>query len=122
MIVLALFTSSVGTSFALQAQSLAAIAAAVESNMNARTKRPQFDFDIRPTFPPVEDLIEKAEKMTDSCFLREQVDVSSKFIKEVALRGVYNKRYSLDELRKVSVLVDYMARRKMKQLYQLGSN
>jgi hypothetical protein len=90
--------------------------------IQGKPRRSLHDFDIRPSFPPVEDLIEKAEKMTDSCFLKEQVDVGSKFIKEVALRGVYNKKYSLDELRKVSILVDHMARRKMRQLYNLGAN
>jgi hypothetical protein len=80
-----------------------------------------FDFDLDTRFPPVDELIERAEKITDSCYLVEQVDVSQKFIKNVALRGLYNKRYSMDELKKVSILVDHIVRRKMKQLYNLDS-
>jgi hypothetical protein len=82
-----------------------------------RPKRARFEFDIRPTFPPLEDLIERAERITESCVLLEQVDVSGRFIKDVAIRGVYSKKYSPEEAKKVSIIVDHMVKRKIRTLY-----
>jgi hypothetical protein len=78
---------------------------------------PRFEFDIRPQFPPVEELLDKAERMTESCVLLEQVNVSGQFIKDVALRGVFSKKYSLDEAKRVSIVVDHMVKRKIRTLY-----
>ena len=82
-----------------------------------RSKRSGFEFDIQPNYPPVEELIERAERLTDSCVLLEQVNVSSRFIKDVAIRGVYAKTYSTEEARKVSIIVDHLVKRKMRMLY-----
>ena len=82
-----------------------------------RSNRSRFEFDIHPKYPPVEELIERAEKITDSCVLLEQVNVSSRFIKDVAIRGVYSKSYSAEEARKVSIIVDHLVKRKMRKLY-----
>jgi len=82
-----------------------------------RSSKQRFEFDIRPTYPPVEELLEKAERITDSCVLLEQVNVSGRFIKEVAIRGVYSKRYSPEEAKRVSLIVDHLVKRKMRTLY-----
>jgi hypothetical protein len=82
-----------------------------------RTRNAKFDFDIRPTFPPVEELIEKAERLTDSCVLLEQVNVGGRFIKDVAIRGVYSKNYSPEDAKRVSILVDHMVKKKIRKLY-----
>lgn len=82
-----------------------------------RAKGSSYEFDIRPTFPPVEELIERAERLTESCVLLEQVNVSGRFIKDVALRGVYSKRYSPEDAKRVSLIVDHMVKRKIRTLY-----
>lgn len=82
-----------------------------------RTRARQYEFDIRPTFPPVDELIARAQRCTESCVLMEQVDVSRHFFKNVALRGVYLKHYSLDEARRVSIIVDFIAQDRVSRLY-----
>lgn len=82
-----------------------------------KKRRPAYEFNIQPIYPPVEELIERAERITDSCVLLEQVTVSSRFIKDIAIRGVYAKTYSTEEARKVTIIVDHLVKRKMRTLY-----
>jgi hypothetical protein len=82
-----------------------------------RSTPSSFEFDIRPKYPPVEELIERAERITESCVLLEQVNVSSRFLKDVAIRGVYSKSYSTEEAQRVSIIVDHLVKRKMRKLY-----
>ena len=84
-------------------------------------RRPQnnlFSATINPQFPPIDELIEKAELTTQSCRLYEQVDVTSLFYKKVAMRGVNNQRYSPEEARKVGIIIDYLADIRRRQLNQ----
>lgn len=71
---------------------------------------------LRTLFPPVEELIEKAQSCTESCVLLEQLQVSTQFFKNVAIRGVYNKRYSLEDAKRVGIIVDHIARARAKKL------
>jgi hypothetical protein len=86
-----------------------------------RSTRPRYDFDIQPVYPPVDELIERAERITESCVLLEQVNVSCRFFKDVAVRGVYSKNYSTEDGRKVTIIVDHMLKRKMRNLYSVDA-
>ena len=82
-----------------------------------KKKKSEYDFAIEPRFPAVEELIERAERITQSCYLQEQVNVSARFLKDVAVRGLMQRIYSLEDTKKVSILVDHMAKRKMRELH-----
>lgn len=77
-----------------------------------------FTEPINPQFPPIDELIRKAEKTTQSCRLYEQVDVTHLFYKRVAMRGVNSQRYSPEEAHKVGIIIDYLADIRRKQLTQ----
>jgi len=83
-----------------------------------RQQKSLFTEQINPQFPPIEELIQKAEKTTQSCRLYEQVDVTNLFYKKVAMRGVNNQRYSPEEAQKVGIIIDYLADIRRKQLTQ----
>lgn len=82
----------------------------------SKTHKFVFENDIKPQFPNVEKLLEKAEKCTNSCVHVDQVIVSRNFFKTVAMRGVYSRKYSLEEVRRASILIDYMAENRARQL------
>jgi hypothetical protein len=79
-------------------------------------KKRVFDFEIKPMFLSVEELISKAQKVTDSCYLREQVFVSSAFFKRVVNRGLVVQEYSEEEAVRLFHIVDYMATNKLTRL------
>lgn len=81
-----------------------------------RKVRPAYESDIRPTFPTVEELIDRAQRTTESCVLVEQLNVSRAFFKSVAVRGLHHKKYSMDDAKKVGIIVDYIAQTKAKEL------
>lgn len=83
-----------------------------------RQQKSLFTEQINPQFPPIEELIQKAEKTTQSCRLYEQVDVTNLFYKKVAMRGVNNQKYSPEEAQKVGIIIDYLADIRRKQLTQ----
>ncbi|NBW81457.1 hypothetical protein EBR21_06855 [bacterium] len=78
--------------------------------------KPRFRTDLRPNYPSIEDLIAKAERTTLSCKLSEQIDVSRLFYKEVALRGLNSRRYSVDEAKRMGIIIDYLADTRRRQL------
>jgi hypothetical protein len=83
-----------------------------------RQQKSLFTERINPQFPPIDELIQKAERTTRSCRLYEQVDVTNLFYKKVAMRGVNNQRYSAEEAQKVGIIIDYLADIRRKQLNQ----
>jgi len=78
--------------------------------------RPRFMTDLRPKYPSIDELLAKAEKTTLSCKLSEQIDVSRLFYKEVALRGLHNRKYSVEDAKRVGIIVDYLAETRRRQL------
>lgn len=78
--------------------------------------RPRFLTDLKPHYPPIDELIAKAERTTLSCKFSEQVDVSRLFYKEVAIRGLNSRRYSVDEAKRVGIILDYIAETRRRQL------
>lgn len=76
----------------------------------------KFESDIRPTFPNVELLLQQAERCTNSCVHPEQIHISRKFFKAVAIRGAYSKRYTLEEVKRAATLIDYMADVRARQI------
>jgi len=78
--------------------------------------KPRFQTKLKPHFPPIEELISKAERTTLSCKFSEQIDVSRTFYKEVALRGLNYRRYSIDDAKRVGIIVDYIAETRRRQL------
>lgn len=80
------------------------------------SRKANFDFDIKPQFPTVEILLAQAERCTNSCVHPDQVGISRNFFKAVAIRGAYSKRYSLDEVKRAAMLIDYMAEVRARQI------
>ena len=85
-------------------------------NRPAKHVRPRFFTDLRPRYPSVDELLAKAEKTTLSCKLSEQIDVSRLFYKDVALRGLNCRKYSVEEAKKVTIILDYIADTRRRQL------
>src|SRR4051812_9368510 len=83
----------------------------------ARKSSHNFEMDIKPSYPPIHELIERAEKCTESCVHPEQAEVSRHFFKTVAMRGFFQKRYSIDEAKRVGIIVDYIAQAKRKKTF-----
>lgn len=81
-----------------------------------KVAKPRFMTDLKPVYPPMEELIAKAERTTLSCKLSEQIDVSRLFYKEVALRGLNSRRYSVDEAKRMGIIIDYLAETRRRQL------
>ncbi len=80
---------------------------------------PAFSYQnkIVPHFLSIEELIEKAQTTTESCVHSEQLQVSKQFFKNVAFRGVYQKKYTIEEARKVGIIVDYIAQNRSKKMF-----
>ncbi len=78
--------------------------------------KPRFLIDLKPHYPPIDELIAKAERTTLSCRLAEQIDVSRLFYKEVALRGLNSRKYSVDEAKRMGIIIDYLAETRRRQL------
>ena len=78
--------------------------------------RPRFVSELKPCYPSIEELLAKAERTTLSCRLTEQIDVSRLFYKDVALRGLNCRKYSVEEAKKVGIIVDYLAETRRRQL------
>jgi hypothetical protein len=74
--------------------------------------------DLRLEFPPVTELIARAEKITESCVHPEQVVVGRNFLMNVARRATDCRVYTLNDLEMVKVLVDHMANRQTARIYQ----
>ncbi|MEN9529137.1 MAG: hypothetical protein RI932_1010 [Pseudomonadota bacterium] len=85
-------------------------------NRSEKVTQPRFMTDLRPHFPSVDELLAKAEKTTQSCRLSEQIDVSRLFYKDVAIRGLNSRRYSIEEAKRVGIIVDYLAETRRRQL------
>ena len=83
---------------------------------SSRSQRPRYEADIRVSFPPVEELINRAQRTTESCIHIEQLLVSRDFFKSVAARGFYHKRYTQDDAKKVGIIVDYIAQARAREL------
>jgi hypothetical protein len=83
-----------------------------------QTLRRKFDFNIQPVYPSVDDLIQKAQRVTDSCFLKEQVFVSSAFFKSVVNRGLTVRQYNEEEAKRLFHVVDHMAHTKLARLFK----
>ncbi len=74
--------------------------------------------DLNFSFPTINELISRAEKITESCVHPQQVVVGRNFLLNVARRGTDSKVYSLNDLEMVRVLVDHMANRQTTRIYQ----
>jgi hypothetical protein len=74
--------------------------------------------DLRLEFPPVTELIARAEKITESCIHPEQVIVGRNFLMNVARRATDCRVYTHNDLEMVKVLVDHMANRQTARIYQ----
>lgn len=85
-------------------------------NRSEKATQPRFMTDLKPHFPSVEELLAKAERTTQSCRLSEQIDVSRLFYKDVAIRGLNSRRYSVEEAKRVGIIVDYLAETRRRQL------
>jgi hypothetical protein len=81
-----------------------------------RVMKPRFRTELKPHYPPMAELIATAERITLSCKLAEQIDVSRIFYKEVALRGVNSRKYSVDEAKRMGIIIDYLAETRRRQL------
>jgi hypothetical protein len=73
--------------------------------------------DIKVKFPSINELIERAERITESCILPDQVVVGRNFLLDVARRGTQMRKYTEHDLEMIQVLVDHMASRKATRLY-----
>lgn len=85
-------------------------------NRSEKIVRPTFTTKLYPVYPALEDLLAKAEKTTLSCKLAEQIDVARVFYKDVALRGLNNQKYSVEEAKRFGIIVDYIAETRRRQL------
>ncbi len=85
-------------------------------NRSEKIVRPRFSTDLRPVYPSIDELLAKAERTTLSCKLSEQIDVSRLFYKEVALRGLNSRKYSIDDAKRVGIILDYLAETRRRQL------
>jgi hypothetical protein len=83
--------------------------------LSKRSKN-HFDFEIKPKYLTVDELIHQAQKVTDSCFLSEQVAVSSKFFKNVVHRGLLVQKYSNEDAQRLFHVVDHMAKTRLARL------
>ena len=86
------------------------------SSIAPRNTSAPASLDLRPRYPSVDELLAKAEKTTLSCKLSEQIDVSRLFYKDVALRGLNCRKYSVEEAKKVTIILDYIADTRRRQL------
>jgi hypothetical protein len=73
--------------------------------------------EIKVQFPPINELIERAERITESCILPDQVIVGRNFLLNIARRGTQMRQYSEHDLEMLHVLVDHMANRKAARLF-----
>jgi hypothetical protein len=78
--------------------------------------KPQYDCGTRPLFPPMDDLIAKAEKCVESCWDVDQLHVSTHFFQKVAIRGMIQKHYNLEETRKCTTLLEYLKNRQASKM------
>jgi hypothetical protein len=83
---------------------------------SAKTTQPRYLTELKPRFPSVDELLAKAERTTQSCRLSEQIDVSRLFYKDVAIRGLNSRKYSVEEAKRVGIIVDYLAETRRRQL------
>ena len=67
-------------------------------------------------YPPLDALLAKAERCTESCIFPDQVNVSRDFYKSIALRAAFQRKYSMEEAARAGVILDYMAQRKFAKL------
>lgn len=74
--------------------------------------------ELKLEFPPVSELIARAEKITESCIHPEQVMVGKNFLMDVARRATDCRVYSMHDLEMVKVLVDHMANRQTSRIFQ----
>ena len=70
----------------------------------------------RVEFPPLEALLAKAERCTESCIFPDQVNVSRDFYKSIAMRAAFQRKYSMEEAARAGVIIDYMSQRKFAKL------
>lgn len=85
-------------------------------NRPQKRVKPRFLTDLKPFYPPIDELIATAERTTLSCKFSEQIDVSRLFYKEVAIRGLNSRKYSVDEAKRVGIIIDYLAETRRRQL------
>jgi hypothetical protein len=74
--------------------------------------------ELKLEFPPLTELIARAERITESCVHPEQVTVGRNFLMNVARRGTDCRVYTVNDLEMVKVLVDHMAKRQTTRIYQ----
>lgn len=73
--------------------------------------------EIKVQFPSINELIERAERITESCIFPNQVVVGRNFLLDIARRGTQMRKYSEHDLEMLHVLVDHMANRKSARLF-----
>lgn len=78
-------------------------------------------FEIRVELPNFEDLVARAERMTDSCVHPDQVIVSRDFVLNVARRAWERKIYNERQVLMLNTLVDHMARRRTRKIIAQGA-
>jgi hypothetical protein len=73
-------------------------------------------FEMKVDLPNFEDLVARAERLTESCVHPDQVIVSRDFVLNVARRAWERKIYSDRQVLMLSTLVDHMAKRRTRKI------
>lgn len=65
---------------------------------------------------PVEDLIQHAHKLTESCIHLDQVMISRDFVIGVARRCAKQGKYTMDDVWRIGIVVNTMAENKVRRI------